>query len=288
MREAGIDPGERLYLPGRKWHSQRTLSRIAPALLPTPIEADGTGGRTSKGAARPEEAGLAGTAKKLLPTPVSSDSHGASGEGRQGGVDLAGALTDEKLLPTPSASDGHGGEGATREARRATGNTGGPTLKDLGHYLPTPVANPENPGAGGELRAAIAHGETRRSPTPGTDSLGRPNRGRTPAEQRPFPTPTASARGDRSEASKEAGGGDELRAISKLLPTPTSGDAKASGSRNLKGSKANAGVSLTDATRFGNSTTPRRPTGERSPRPSSDGSTSSDEAPPAQLTIEDA
>ena len=42
------------------------------------------------------------------------------------------------------------------------------------------------------------------------------------------------------------------------VPTPTSGDARSSGSRNLPGSKAHAGVSLTDYVRFGNSTTPRR------------------------------
>jgi hypothetical protein len=48
MRAAGISPDERLYLPGRKWHSQRTLSRIIPALLPTPQAADGLGGRLER------------------------------------------------------------------------------------------------------------------------------------------------------------------------------------------------------------------------------------------------
>jgi len=41
-------------------------------------------------------------------------------------------------------------------------------------------------------------------------------------------------------------------------PTPTASDANGAGSRNLEGSKAHAGVSLTDAVRTGNSTTPRR------------------------------
>jgi DNA (cytosine-5)-methyltransferase 1 len=45
---------------------------------------------------------------------------------------------------------------------------------------------------------------------------------------------------------------------SSSWPTATAGDAKSSGSRNLEGSKAHQGVSLTDAVRFGNSTTPRR------------------------------
>lgn len=43
-----------------------------------------------------------------------------------------------------------------------------------------------------------------------------------------------------------------------LIPTPTAGDAKSSGSRNLDGSKAHKGVSLTDYVRFGNSNTPRK------------------------------
>lgn len=53
MREAGIQPDERLYLPGRKWHAQRTLSRIAPALLPTPVVTDSFGSR--RATARTEE-----------------------------------------------------------------------------------------------------------------------------------------------------------------------------------------------------------------------------------------
>jgi hypothetical protein len=43
-----------------------------------------------------------------------------------------------------------------------------------------------------------------------------------------------------------------------VWPTATAGDAKSSGSRNLLGSKAHAGVSLTDAVRTGDSTTSRR------------------------------
>ena len=45
--------------------------------------------------------------------------------------------------------------------------------------------------------------------------------------------------------------------MASAWPTPTNGDAKASGSRNLEGSKAHPGVSLTDAVLFGNSETPR-------------------------------
>jgi hypothetical protein len=41
------------------------------------------------------------------------------------------------------------------------------------------------------------------------------------------------------------------------VPTPTAGDARGSGSRNLPGSKAHPGVSLTDYVKSGTSTTPR-------------------------------
>ena len=56
------------------------------------------------------------------------------------------------------------------------------------------------------------------------------------------------------------GGGADLT----LLPTPTAGDGKSSGSRNLEGSKAHPGVSLTDAVVYGDSTTGRQDPSERS------------------------
>jgi hypothetical protein len=71
-----------------------------------------------------------------------------------------------------------------------------------------------------------------------------------------------------------------------LLPTPTAGDGKMSGSRNLPGSNANMGMSLTDLFRTGGSITPRR--GEDTAPPSRSGSGSSASQPPDQLTIDDA
>lgn len=44
------------------------------------------------------------------------------------------------LLPTPTANDMTGAEGPTRVARRGEGTTGGPSLRDLSHLLPTPRA----------------------------------------------------------------------------------------------------------------------------------------------------
>jgi hypothetical protein len=189
---------------------------------------------------------------------------------------LARAGFVQPLLPTPSANDNTGGEGKTRKERQDEGETGGASLRDISHLLPTPtvqdatntggpsqeernseplnlvakkllptpMANPENPGAGGELRAAIQHGPSRRNQT-GVDTWGRPNRGR-----------------------------------SKLLPTPTESDADSAGNRNLEGSKAHPGTSLTDAM--------VRSSGESTNQPSSTGSESSDDELPAQLTIADA
>lgn len=175
VREHLDDPHSRLYLPGRKWHAQRTLSRMAPA-----------------------------------------------------------------LLPTPSANDHTGAEKLTREARRGEGSTGGPSLRDLPKLLPTPMANPENPGAGGELRAALTHGPSRRNET-GIDSLGWPNEGRP----------------------------------SRLLPTPTAEDSKASGSARTREEGKQAMLHDT-ARRLGASTS----------QPSDDGSNSPDQHL-HQLTIED-
>jgi hypothetical protein len=68
--------------------------------------------------------------------------------------------------------------------------------------------------------------------------------------QRPTPSGLLELR---ASITSESGYGLPQRA-----PTPTAGDAKSSGSRNLEGSKAHAGVSLTDYVKTGNSTTPRR------------------------------
>lgn len=78
MVAAGIRPDERLYLPGRAWHSQRTLSRIAP-LLPTPNAWDGSRGPDLARANRPDSGGmdLTTTVERLLPTPTAQDSSGS-------------------------------------------------------------------------------------------------------------------------------------------------------------------------------------------------------------------
>ena len=75
-----------------------------------------------------------------------------------------------------------------------------------------------------------------------------------------WPTPKASPSGpDYNRVNREKSGGDDLVTAVARCPTPTAGDAKSSGSRNLPGSKAHAGTSLTDYVR-GSSSIPRLPT----------------------------
>lgn len=61
-----------------------------------------------------------------------------------------------------------------------------------------------------------------------------------------------------------------------LWPTATAGDAVGGGSRNIAGSKAHPGVSLTDMVLFGGSTTPRNPNDPRTRERLSASSTSTD------------
>lgn len=343
IRQAGIRPDERLYLEGRKWHAQRTLSRIAPALLPTPTGDDannvkresgsfqslarevsllptpmssmGTGpgtqgraggenlqttaskllptptaaladgGQTSRSGGRKDERLLTGiaqdAARTLLPTPQAADALGgrvdrnpetlATGRrpsGSKASVPLATAV--DKLLPTPMARDGsHGPSGASYrgEADDLPGAMARLSGTDNYTLLPTPVANPENPGAGGELRAALTHDDGRNRT--GTDSLGRPNQGR-------------PARADKA-----------------LLPTPRAASARTS-RRAMTGVRQWAAPTLEQAAEIAQGILPRefetwdevpgwsqtmRPNGEPTGQPSGSGSAPSDDPPPGQLTI---
>jgi hypothetical protein len=128
VRESLTDPHKRLYLPGRKWHAQRTLARMAGALLPTPSANDHTGSELETRQARQEDGNTGGPSlrdlPKLLPTPVVTDSYGSrrstartdewtSNEGTSltdAIWETQGRETDTKgnLLPTPSARDRKG------------------------------------------------------------------------------------------------------------------------------------------------------------------------------------
>ena len=77
-----------------------------------------------------------------------------------------------------------------------------------------------------------------------------------------YPTPTAerygsSGNGQGNNVQSRGRMSLETMAKKNLWPTPTAGDGQMSGSRNLEGSSAHSGVSLTDAVRYGNSSTKR-------------------------------
>ncbi len=91
VQEHLTDPHSRLYLPGRKWHAQRTLSRIAPALLPTPTAGDGKaagsrnlpGSNAHAGVSLTDvvQTGNSTTPRRLLPTPGARDGENSSEQG---------------------------------------------------------------------------------------------------------------------------------------------------------------------------------------------------------------
>lgn len=73
-----------------------------------------------------------------------------------------------------------------------------------------------------------------------------------------LPTPTArDYRSGKASDATHARNARPLNEVVRRIPTPTAGDSRSSGSRNLPGSKANPGVSLTDWVKTGCSTQPR-------------------------------
>jgi hypothetical protein len=140
-------------------------------------------------------------AAPLLPTPTGDDANNVT---RESGDFQSLAREANKLLPTPTSQASKHGSTPDENA-----NGWGFNLWDVPHLLPTPMANPENPGAGGELRAAIVHGEERRNET-GVDTMGRPNHGRTPL----LPTPETVNRKSKKamtasmENGRRSGGGN--------------------------------------------------------------------------------
>lgn len=148
------------------------------------------------------------------------------------------ASRGETSWPTPTKSDGEGGPGCS-------GRAGGLNLRTAVMF-PTPAAQQFTSNRGG---------------SDPSDPKGWSRNGRERltlagmARKDQWPTPRAT------DGSKPAcgakGGRHSPGTVVKKWPTPTAGDSRASGSRNLPGSKAHAGVSLTDAVRTGSSSTPR-------------------------------
>lgn len=156
------------------------------------------------------------------PTPCARDEKGAYTNHRQGGRDLS---SEVEKWPTPIASDRNGPR--AEDGKRSVGlNT---RVLDRTEW-PTPTA--AGFGANNTREGKKRHAQ---------DSTPRAADGDSGMEHffRGSENPTL------------------LGAVRKQWPTPTAGDGKSAGSRNLPGSAAHAGVSLTDAVIHGGSSTPR-------------------------------
>lgn len=220
-----------------------SLSSPGTDLLPTPSANDRTvaeslEGRESRGAGGSSLRDL----PKLLPTPAADEAGGTverhlerknllDGRNRVTPTGLGLAV---KTLPTPTAGDANSSGSRNLEGSKAKP---GVSLTDAVRFgdsktprllLPTPMANEENPGSGGELRAALTHGPGRRNET-GVDTWGRPNLGR-PSKLMPTPMrrdgESSSEQGLRGEKNQTLlGAAREVTGMSRLLPTPTTQDA---------------------------------------------------------------
>ncbi len=141
MRD-NFDPQARMYLPGRKWHSQRTLSRVA-ALPPTPTASD------AKGPSPNHNGTTAEAIDRLLPTPAAWDGERGPDYARMGREDSGGddlVTSVAKLLPTPSAADGMGGH-ERRGGRRGDELLLPGLAKEVSRGEPTDPPSPEPPSS---------------------------------------------------------------------------------------------------------------------------------------------
>lgn len=122
------------------------LFRLAPlvrrksesdcGLLPTLIAGDSTGGRTSKGSARPNEVGLSKTLERMiLPTVTVNGNTNRAGSGEKSGDGLTTALR-KLLLPTLTATDCGGGR---TQKSASPGAAERPSIARMAHLglLPT-------------------------------------------------------------------------------------------------------------------------------------------------------
>lgn len=156
-----------------------------------------------------------------------------------GGSALVSAQAGETVFPTPTAAAfGTGGNGIRKGTQKQVLSLQTMAARNL---WPTPVAS-TNRKSTKAMTPSMSNGRRSgggNSSPPGLEQAVELSLGLVPKEMRPIVDIP------------------QVAAYQKRWPTPTAGDAKSSGSRNLAGSKAHAGVSLTDAVLFGNSKTSR-------------------------------
>lgn len=194
-----------------------------------------------------------GSASGSWPTPKAhgGTNNGGPGQARRNSPPLSVAV----MWPTPQTVDTKRARPLRKKVDRQTrSETPGSYRGDLADYVsmwPTPSATPygsSNNGRPGDGREAYA--------TAGKPSLERAAK---------WPTPRGK-KGVPDSGPRKGGTGTDLGYAVKRWPTPTAGDAAAAGNRNLYGSKAHPGVSLTDPVSGGQA--PRRggPRDSASPR----------------------
>ena len=130
---------ERLYLPGRKWHTQRTLSRVVHT-WPTPDCQNHRDGANLRKDNNLKKGGRHGVslhhAVAMWPTPKASPSgpdYARAGREGSGGDDLATAIAK---CPTPSANDWKISSKPGQRARQLTDSAQG-IIENGGQLNPT-------------------------------------------------------------------------------------------------------------------------------------------------------
>lgn len=219
------DPHHRLWLPGRKWMAQRTLSRTVPALLPTPSASDATGAELETREAR-KLTGGGGASLRDLPRLI--------GPGVDADAERVAGTEAGELPAGPGTGEEPGAPGQAREAEHgATGRLGGG-----GRLLPTPTAGDGDASGSRNLEASKAH--------PGVSLTDAVQTGGSTQPRRLLPTPTA-ADDNRMLDHKHAGGNHTLQsavyeetATPRLLPTPQAADGD--GGRQEKTAMGSGGV----------------------------------------------
>jgi hypothetical protein len=164
----------------------------------------------------------------LLPTPTSADDNRMPDHRHKGGNHTLQSAA-YSLLPTPSANDSTGGEGATRKARQEQG-TGGPSLRDVAHLLPTPSAE-HNDGQNPELFLALG------------------------MAVQLLPTPTGQDAANTAGPSQHERNSDPLNVtVTKLLPTPHVESHESATARDWRGDLTGAlsGASTSSPSDAGN------------------------------------
>jgi len=223
---------ERLYLPGRKHHTQRTLSR-AVQTWPTPTSSVGSGSRNTPGskahpglslddAVRGDGGTGRGPRKPVIGTPTSMDSRG-KGSKRSEAFRRDTAPTPAEFVeqfPTPTAG---GGGGTSRSGDRQDET---PSLQGMARKgtWPTPTARDRH------TDKKLTRGA---NAVPGGTPLILAVQQKAAKDAELYPTPTSSmmTKGDMEQAKYSSS--DPRRPsyeeANQMFPTPTSQDHKGRG-----------------------------------------------------------